>query len=394
MAREIKILKTKVFDKNIVAKTRFVVNQGGSRSSKTYSILQVFVAICLQNPGRRLVLSIVRKTGTALRNSAYKDLIEILVKAGLYDENNHNKMTGTYTLFGNFIEMFGVDSAQKVRGRKRDYLYVNEANELDSEEFRQLVLRTTKQIYIDYNPSDMSSYIYDLMENRTDEVTLIKSTFMDNDFIEEEVKKEILALKDIDPEAWQVFGLGEKADSQSQIYPKWTKYNEDDEIKADDFCYGLDTGYTHPTALVKVTKCEQDLYWEEIIYQTRLTITDLVDLMKDLNIPKHVDIFCDSADPKTIEELKRNGYNAKPSDKSVKAGIDCVKSHRLHVASRSLNLQKELRDYRYKKQNEVLTEHPIKFQDDGVDAARYGTYNLYKRMQGGNGRFFVSSVNW
>lgn len=394
-AKTIQIFKTKVFDKNLASTTRFTVNQGGSRSSKTYSLLQLFVAICLQHPNERLVLSIVRKTGTALRNSAYKDFIEILQNAGLYDDNNHNKATGTYTLFGNYVEFFGVDSAQKVRGRKRDYLYVNEANELDNEEFRQLILRTTKQVYLDYNPSDMSSFIYDLLENRADEVTMIKSTFMDNDFLEDEVKNEILALKDIDPEAWQVFGLGERADSQSQIYPRWQKYDETKETKLDDFCYGLDTGYTHPTALVKVGICEQNLYWEEKIYKTRLTITDLIDLMNSMGIEKNVTIWCDSADPKTIEELVRNGYSAKKSDKSVKAGIDCVKSHHLNVANGSLNIQKELRDYRYQKQNDQITEQPVKIWDDALDAARYGSYNMWLQRRGGNGKFFVSTIsNW
>lgn len=387
--REIRIAKTRVFDRNIQAKTRFVINQGGSRSSKTFSILQCLIAISLQQPNSRLVFSVVRKTGTALRNSAYRDFLEILRNASLYEDENHNRMTGTYTLFGNTFEFFGADSAQKLRGRKRHYLYVNEANELSSEEFKQLNLRTEKQVFIDYNPSDISSWIYDLLENRPSETTFIKSTFLDNDFLEEEVRNEILALQHTDPEAWQIFGLGEKAESQYLIYPRWTHYDSSQPFPIDDHCYGLDTGYTHPTALIKASFRENTVYWEEVIYQTRMTVADIIERMAELEIPKDVIIYCDSADPKTIEELVRHGYSALKSDKSVKAGIDLCKSLDIRVASSSVNLQKELRDYKWQRVNDVLTDRPVKFNDDGLDACRYATYNWHLSQRQPEGSFQV-----
>ena len=146
------IYTTKVFEKNFNATTRIVVNQGGTRSSKTISLLQLIIIKAFKNPGK--VFSIFRKTLPALKGTAMRDFFDLLKDLNLYDVKYHNKSEHTYKLNENIIEFVAVDEPQKIRGRKRNYLFMNEANEFTFEDFQQLALRTTEQIFIDFNPSD------------------------------------------------------------------------------------------------------------------------------------------------------------------------------------------------------------------------------------------------
>ena len=167
-----------VFRKNYEAATKIVVNQGGTRSGKTYSILQVFILVKAFE-GHDMVFSIVRRSMPALKASAMRDFFEILKSAGLYDERNHNKTENTYLLNGNLFEFMSLDQPQKKRGAKRAYLFINEANELSLEDWVQLSLRTEKQIFLDFNPSMDEHWIYDQVLPRKD-CTFIHSTYLDN----------------------------------------------------------------------------------------------------------------------------------------------------------------------------------------------------------------------
>ena len=170
---------TVVLQKNLNASTRIVVNQGGTRSSKTYSLAQLIILKALQTKGK--VYTICRKTLPALKGTAYRDFFNILEEHNLYNPDNHNKSELTYKLNGNEIEFISVDMPQKIRGRKRNILWLNEANEFRFEDWVQLSLRTTENIYLDFNPSDPYSWIYDNVMNRED-CTFIKSTYLDNPF--------------------------------------------------------------------------------------------------------------------------------------------------------------------------------------------------------------------
>ena len=169
-----------VLQKNLNATTRIVVNQGGTRSSKTYSLAQLIILKALQEQGK--VYTICRKTLPALKGTAYRDVMSILEKHNLYNPDNHNKSELTYRLNNNEIEFISVDMPQKIRGRKRHILWLNEANEFSFEDWVQLSLRTTENIYLDFNPSDPYSWIYDNVMNRED-CTFIKSTYLDNPFL-------------------------------------------------------------------------------------------------------------------------------------------------------------------------------------------------------------------
>lgn len=357
------------------AKDRIIVNQGGTRSGKTYSILQSLIVEALEGQTKQ-IYSVVRKTFPALKATALRDFIEILETLDVYDENNHNKSDQIYLLNGCEFEFFSLDQPQKVRGRKRNVLFINEANELTLEDWRQLSIRTTGQIYIDYNPSDEYHWIYDEVLPRQD-CTFIKSTYKDNPFLEKAIVDEIEGLQFIDENFWRIYGLGEKGVSMENIY---THYKEVDSLPdGGDYCYGLDFGYNHPTALSKVTIKDGAAYVDEIIYESKLTTNDLIRKLNILIPDKRKEIFADAAEPKTIEEISRAGFNIKPAEKDVALGIGKVKSTPLNIIKTSVNALREIRNYKWKvDKNGKTLDEPVKFNDDFMDSMRYAIYNFVK----------------
>jgi phage terminase large subunit len=357
---------TSVFERNyqaLIDKTlRFIINQGGSRSSKTVSLCQLMIVYCLSNPKKQV--SIVRKTMPTLRGTIMRDFFEVLKDLNLYSEKNHNKTESIYTFpNGSTVEFFGVDDSQKLRGRKRDILFANEANELSFEEFNQLNMRTTTKLFFDFNPSDLDSWIYPLISR--EESILIKSTYKDNPFLPEAQVKEIEELINVDENYYRVYALGLPAIPKSTIFTHQKmidKFPENEEF--DNWCYGIDFGYQHPTAIVKTGRIENRLYAKEILYESYLTSTDLIQRMQNLSIEKHIPLICDYARPEMIADLRRAGYNAINANKNVKEGIDNIKSMQLFISKDSINLLKELRNYRWKTKGETIIEEPVKFQDD------------------------------
>jgi len=215
MPRELQIQATTVFQKNWETKTRFVVNIGGSRSTKTYSILQLLIVKALESV-EPLVISIVRKSLPSLRISVMRDFLDILKQLDLYNSENHNKTENTYLLNNTLIEFFSIDDAQKRRGTKRDILFVNEVNELSWEDFFQLNIRTTQQVFMDFNPSETFWY-NDQIQHRND-VTTIHSTYKDNPYLNEDQINEIERLQHTDLQYYQIYALGEFAGQVDLIY--------------------------------------------------------------------------------------------------------------------------------------------------------------------------------
>ena len=364
-----KIKTTNVFHKAYNSDTRITCLQGGTRSSKTYSLCQLFIVKCLQDTGK--VYTICRKTLPALKGTAYRDVLSILKELELYTEDNHNKSELSYTLNGNLIEFISVDQPVKIRGRKRDYLWLNEANEFNYEDWQQLILRTTGQIYLDYNPSDPYSWIYEKVVVR-DDCTFIKSTYKANPFLDNDTVAEIERLKDLDPDYWQVYGLGEIGSVQTMIF---RNFNLVDDVQGNLIGYGLDFGFTNsPTALVEVRQMDDNLYIKELLYQKRLTNTDLANKLRELNIDRQTEIIGDSAEPKSIEEIYRQGFNIKPAKKGagIHLGIDIMRRYKLHITKDSLNAIKEFRGYKWAtdKNGDVLNS-PVKVNDHLIDATRY-----------------------
>ena len=380
-----KIKCTNVFHRAYKSDTRITCLQGGTRSSKTYSLCQLFIVKCLEETGK--VFTICRKTLPALKGTAYRDVISILKELELYNEANHNKSELSYTLNGNLLEFISVDQSQKIRGRKRNYLWLNEANEFAYEDWQQLILRTTEQIYLDYNPSDPYSWIYDKVITR-DDCTFFKSTYLANPFLDEDTIAEIERLKELDPDYWQVYGLGEIGSVQTMIF---RNFNLVDEVQGRLIGYGLDFGFTNsPSALVAVYQSDDNLYIKEMLYEKRLTNTDLANKLREFRIDRQSEIIGDSAEPKTIEEIYRQGFNIKPAKKGagIHLGIDIMRRYKLHITKDSLNAIKEFRSYKWAtdKNGDVLNT-PVKINDHLIDATRYLCLN--KLSVNHSGKYYI-----
>ena len=382
---QVTIDTTNVFHKAYRSSTRITCLQGGTRSSKTYSLCQLFIVKALKETGK--VFTICRKTLPALKGTAYRDVLELLKELGLYLEENHNKSELSYSLNGNLIEFISVDQPQKIRGRKRDYLWLNEANEFNYEDYQQLILRTTGKVYLDYNPSDPYSWIYEKVIPR-DDCTFIKSTYKANPFLDKDTIAEIERLKDLDPDYWRVYGLGEIGSIQTMIFRQFELV---DEVQGRLIGYGLDFGFTNsPTALVAVYQSDNNLYIKEMLYEKRLTNMDIANKLKEFRIDRQSEIVGDSAEPKTIEEIYRQGFNIKPAKKGagIHLGIDIMRRYKLHITKDSLNAIKEFRGYKWAtdKNGDVLNT-PVKVNDHLIDATRYLCLN--KLSINHSGKYYI-----
>jgi phage terminase large subunit len=364
---------TVIFERNyeaILGDKRFIINEGGSRSSKTYSLCQLMIIYCLQNKNK--IVSVIRKTFPALRATVLRDFIEILKEIGLYNQESHNKSEHIYTFSnGSMVEFFSVDDEQKIRGRKRDIAWCNEANELYFDDFTQLNMRTEHKLIFDYNPSDSASWLYDLPK---DESILIKSTYKDNPFLPQSIKTQIEDLKRTDEALYQIYALGEKATSKSNVYANWSfvPYKPERFV---NFVYGIDFGYNHPTALMRVYYCDNDIYVEPVIYESYLTTTMLIEKFIVLGIEQTVTILADYSRPEIIREMNIAGYDVQNANKVVKKGIDNVKTFGV-ICQEDKALKREYENYKWKKIGDFITDEPVKLFDDAMDAIRYATTHI------------------
>ena len=382
---QIKINTTNVFHKAYGSKSRVICLQGGTRSSKTYSLCQMIIVKALQEPGK--VFSIIRKTLPACKGSVYRDFLNILKELDLYTQDNHNKSDLSYFLNNCTIEFLSVDNPEKLKGRKRNYAWLNEATEFTYEDYQQIIFRCTEQIYLDYNPSDPYSWIYDKVLTR-DDCTFIKSTYLANPFLGKDTIAEIERLKEIDPEYWEVYGLGNVGNIQTAIF---RNFQLTDEVQGKLIGYGLDFGFTNsPSALVAVYQSDDNLYIKEMLYEKRLTNTDLANKLKEFRIDRQSEIIGDSAEPKTIEEIYRQGFNIKPAKKGagIHLGIDIMRRYKLHITKDSLNAIKEFRGYKWAtdKNGDVLNV-PVKVNDHLIDATRYLCLN--KLSINHSGKYYI-----
>jgi phage terminase large subunit len=367
------IKSTVIFEKNyeaILGDKRFIINEGGSRSSKTYSLCQLMIIYCLQNNNK--VVSVIRKTFPALRATVLRDFIEILKDIGLYKQEMHNKSEHIYTFAnGSMVEFFSVDDEQKIRGRKRDIAWCNEANELYFDDFTQLNMRTEDKLIFDYNPSDSASWLYELP---AEDSVKIKSTYKDNPFLPESIKAQIEDLKRTDEALYQIYALGEKAISKSNIYSQWT-FIAHRPSKFVKYVYGLDFGYNHPTALMRVYYCDNDIYIEPVIYESYLTTTMLIERLATLNIEQTVTILADYSRPEIIQEMNIAGYDVQNANKVVKKGIDNLKTFGVFCQDDKA-IRREYENYKWKKIGDFITDEPVKLFDDAMDAIRYATTHI------------------
>jgi len=369
---------------------KIVVNRGGTRSGKTYSLCQMIMVWLLTGQireGQSIpsgTCSVVRKYSTTIAKTVQRDFHDILSEYKVLGLIEFNKTNRTYKYLDRMVEFFGADDQQKIRGYKANILFCNEVNELGYKtEFSQLLFRTTDVIFMDFNPSDPFVWVHEEIEQKRSadkkDVEVIVSTYKDNPFINKAQRQEIEYLQYSDPELWKVYGLGEYGKVEGLVIPSITLIDEmpDDLRKVGG---GMDFGFSNdPTAFylcgiknnreTKVT----ELYLDEQIYETGLTDSDLIKIMK--GTPKNLRIYADSAQPSTIEEIRRAGYNIAPVTKfkdSLKHGLQIMKRTRIFVTKRSIGMIREQKQYKYKMlANGQYDNTPIDTYNHAMDAVRY-----------------------
>jgi phage terminase large subunit len=380
IVNQLKIKATPVFYANKKAYEEgypVICNEGGSRSSKSYSVVQLLIHIALSNPNTRI--SMVSHSLPHIKRGVYRDFKNILEQWNIWDEKDFRYTDFIYTFKnGSYIELFGLEDPDKAKGPARDILFVNEANLISKALFDQLLIRTTGQSFLDWNPADFISWVYEVADNPKNK--RIHSTYLNNiSNLSESQVRNIEQYKDLpDDFMWKVYGMGERGKAKEIIYTQWKQY---DEVAEGDVFYGLDFGYVHPAALVKVTHYEGQNYFEEIVYQSGLTLSDLSRIIKE-KLPERATIYADAAEPKSIEELYRQGFNIKPAVKDVWAGIVKMKSYPINLHYNSKNLRREFMSYKWKKdKNDNVIEEPVKANDDLIDACRYAVFTHLTKLK-------------
>lgn len=379
---------TKVFKYNLQEFNkgkRIIINQGGQHSSKTYSILQliIFLAQIVENK----VFTIAAESIPFLKTGALRQFLEIMMENEIFDVECWNATERIYKMGSNVIEFKGYDVSSKALGAKRDFLFINEAINVDWDTFSNLEARTNVCTFLDYNPSYQFWAHEKLIETKRDDVAFIKSTFRDNPYLPEKIIQSIEQYQFTDPNRWQVMGLGELGSSEGLVFNNWSIVDDWFTLTGST-AYGMDFGFSNdPSTVVGVTKPlkENIILVDEIFYQTEMTNSDISLMMEQNDMRKHRDeIFCDSAEPKSIEELKRRGWRTKPVLKgkdSINSGIGLLKQYKILVTRRSINLIRELRQYQWvKDRNGKMTNRPSG-PDHAIDALRYCTsmkFNISK----------------
>lgn len=350
-----------------------VSEQGSSRSGKTRNTVIWLCVYLMNHPGLRL--SVVRKTLTALRGSVLMDFKEVLIQMGLWtwDKAAYNKSQFTFTFpNGSWIEFFSTDDEQKLRGRKRDICYVNEANELSYIEWQQLKMRTTMFTIADYNPSFSDEHwLCDV--NRDSRTYHFITTYKDNPFLEQSIVDEIESLRDKNQSLWRIYGLGLQAIVEGLVF---TNVDYVDSVPADlsKRFRGIDFGYENdPTAIIDVWFRGSDVWIDELCYQTHMLTSDIVKVFKESN--PAIKTISESADPRLVQEIYRAGVNVHPVKKfqgSIQAGIQKMQEYRFHVTKRSFNVAKEFKNYTWAQDKEgKWLNQPIDAYNHALDALRY-----------------------
>lgn len=363
-----------------------ISEQGGTRSSKTYNTIIFLVMYLVARSG--LLCSIVRKTRPSIKASCLRDFREIMQRLELWDDDAWRETDMLYTFpNGSQLEFFGADDQQKIRGRKRDILYCNEANELDLLEWKQLKMRTTRFSIVDYNPSMSDDHWLNEL-NKDPRTYFFKTTYKDNPFLEQTIIDEIESLKESNASLWQVYGLGEQAQIEGLVFPSFIEVDEIPASARHRFI-GMDFGFTNdPTAIVDVGIDGNDLYIDEVCYRTHMLTSDIIDELRPYKDRK---IDSESADQRLCTEIGRAGFNIFPVKKgqgSVEAGVLKMQSMRIHITRRSTNVRTEFKNYTFQqKKDGTFTNVPIDKYNHAIDAVRYVV--LTEVMGGRSGQYAV-----
>lgn len=383
MNNELEIFKkrTELLLKNAACKKRYVFNQGGTGSSKTYSILMLIYLIAFFNQG--VIISCVSESLPHCKRGMIRDFKKIMIENDIWQPENYNKSDQIYKVGESTIEFFGVDAEGKVHGGRRDYLFVNEIQNISYEIFYQLASRTRKRIYADYNPTSEfwvhEKYLYN--EDYDSQVNYIHSTYKDNPYLEESIVKDILTRANKDENYKRVYIDGLPGILEGLIY---SNYFVIDDFPGNEYVIGLDFGYTNnPTAICRVHIKNDNIYIDELCYQKEMDNTAIARFIIESGYSERL-VIADN-EPKSIAEIQGYGLNIIAAEKppeSVRHGIQFVQQHNIYITKRSLNVLKEIRGYSWvidKKTDKPLNE-PLKINDHAMDAMRYAAVMAYSNI--------------
>ena len=386
---------SKIYDKNLVAiggGNTVIVNKGGTRSGKTWSILQLCATIAQLEP--KVLISVVGETMPFLKRGVIRDFRVMM--GGAWNPDKWNASDKIYTFDnGSQIEFFSADNEGKVHGSARDVLFINECYFVPFEIYRQLRIRTKKLVLLDYNPRSRFWVDEDVIDNPG--TALIHSTYLDNPFLSEQQKQAILSYRS-DANWWRVYGEGQTGSVEGLVYTEFKTVDSMPVPFTREF-YCIDFGFTNdPTAILRVRLSGGELWIEELAYKTGMLNNDIVQVLRNNNVARGASIVCDSAEQKSIKEINNiGGYRAVPCTKgrgSVEAGITAVKAYNLNVTKESLNVIEELRNYSWKRDQEGnYINTPVDRYNHALDALRYGvTTFLEARRSVGMPRVHIGKI--
>ena len=385
---EVVINTTITFENLLESNARVTQHIGGTRSGKTYAILQFLIVEGLKDSQ---TITVVRRTIPSLKRTVIKDFTDILKSIGVWREDDWNITDRTYKLGESYIQFINSDDPEKLRGLKSDILFIDEASEIDEESYFQLSIRTTGRIILAYNPTVSPYHWLRQMQDCDRFVT----TYKDNTYLPTEMVKAIEELETKNPKYWLIYGKGEFAPNEKAIF----KFDLVDDWDADFVGFGMDFGFSNdPTTLCAVYKSGDNLYLEELLYEKGLVTSDIVKKLNELKIDKSYEIFCDSAEPRLIEEIYRSGFNAKAVTKgkdSIKFGIGVMNNYNIHLDKKSQNLINEFYGYQYSTDKYgYTTDNPEGGLDHLIDAARYVAMMKLSVKAQTKGQYAISIGNY
>lgn len=370
---------TSVFERNLQAynnKFRYIVNKGSTRSSKTYSLLQLLYLIA-QFSKRPLVISIVSESIPHLKKGCIRDFRDILEKEGDWNENNWNATDYIYRINNSIIEFFSADSSGKVHGPSRDILYVNECINIEYEVYRQLAIRTTETIFLDCNPN-FEFWLDEKILPQKDESTLIHSTYKDNEYLTKAQVKEIESNAG-DANWWRVYGEGLTGNLRGTVIQNWEIVQSMPPSYKNRWI-GIDFGFTNdPTAIVDIRLSKGELWIDELLYERGCDNMMIANILKSKGITNQISIIADSAEPKSIQEIRSFGLRVESAEKgrdSINNGIEILNRYKKNITKCSTNIINEYRNYRWQTDNiGEPTNTPIDRYNHSIDAQRYVCLN-------------------
>ena len=362
---EVNINTTITFENLLESKSRVTQHLGGTRSGKTFAILQFLIVKAIEN---KETITIVRKTIPSLKRTVMKDFKDILQGLNIWQDENFNVTDRVYNLYDSTIQFISTDDADKLRGIKSTITFFEEASEIDEESVFQLSIRTSGKIIFAYNPTISPYHWLRTMQDCERYVT----TYKDNPYLPKEMVDAIENLQHTNEKYWKIYGKGEFAPNDKAIF----QFDLCDSIDADFVGFGIDFGFSSdPTALCAVYKNSDTIFLEELIYEKGLVTNDIVAKLNSLDIQKSEEIWGDSAEPRLIEELYRSGFNIKPVVKgkdSIKFGIGVMQNYKIKILKTSQNLINEMYAYQYATDKHgYTTDTPEGGLDHLIDAARY-----------------------